>query len=526
MLPRLVTHLALAGLLLALAWLAQRSDGLGGRPLVVIWSEDPGDYDPQRTTHPVAESIFRHVCEPLFYRDQDGSVRGLLAEDEIEYGGDGRRFTVRLRPGIVFHNGLPLDAAAVQRSFERLQRLGASPLLNDLRDVTVLAQPDGQSVTFLLPEPDYEFARLVLTSPYAAIVFCQPGGAGEPAFVVGTGPYRFEPSLYRPGQSLTLVRNPEYRWPPAHFANRGAAHILQLCFIFEATRDSRLDALLDSRGCVLSLSQEDLATVSALQRFRLYEATGGVTYLGLNLQRPRWQDVRARQAVALAMDKAALANLGPFLVADTPLAPGAVGYDPRAAAFGYGYEPGRSRALLAQAGFDTRAEVVLLIPESQTYRQLASVVQGQLQAIGLGVRIREVPRADILDKRQDFDLLLFDYAWNDYTALGIFLGPGPRNLLGYPSGDVADLVARARATADLERRQEFVLGAQRIVLQQAIWQPLLVRRITFAVDSACVCGELPSPEGELLFHDADTNVWRHRPRGPSSWKIMNPHRLS
>lgn len=139
---------------------------------------------------------------------------------------------------------------------------------------------------------------------------------------------------------------------------------------------------------------------------------------------------------------------------------------------------------------------------------LATAVQQQLGAVGLGVRIREVPRADILDKRQDFDLLLFDYAWNDYTALGIFLGPGPRNLLGYPSGDVARLVAQARATADLDRRQALVLAAQRTVLEQAIWQPLLVRRITFAVDSTCACGELPSPEGELLFHDADTNVRR------------------
>lgn len=47
--------------------------------------------------------------------------------------------TVRLRPGITFHDGTLLDAGAVQASFERLQRLGVSPLLNDLRDGTVTA---------------------------------------------------------------------------------------------------------------------------------------------------------------------------------------------------------------------------------------------------------------------------------------------------------------------------------------------------------------------------------------------------
>jgi ABC-type transport system substrate-binding protein len=109
-----------------------------------------------------------------------------------------------------------------------------------------------------------------------------------------------------------------------------------------------------------------------------------------------------------------------------------------------------------------------------------------------------------LTQRQDFDLLLFDYAWGDYTALGIFLGPGPRNLLNYPGGDVAGLVRKARTTADPDKRQQFVLEAQRLVLEQALWQPLLVRRITFAVDGACVEGVRQSPEGQLLFHDADT----------------------
>ena len=513
-LPRTWSHklaipVTLVWLLATLGWIVARSAGLGGRPLVIVWGHDPGEYDPHHTSHPIAQSVFHHVCEPLFYEDFDGAVRGLLVEDEIEYGDNGRRLTIRLRLGITFHDGTRLDARAVQASFERLQRLGVSPLANDLRDVTVTAQPDGRSVVFTLPEPDYEFVRLVLSNPYAAIVSPRTSDAAEPRFVACTGPYRFAPSLYRPNQSLALVRYPDYRWPPAYFANRGAAYISQIRFVFEAERADRLDYLLNDEGCVLSLSRGQVAPVVTLPRFRLYEASGGVTYLGFNFQRPRWQDARVRRAVALALDKTALAELGPFLVADTPLAPNATGYDLRAAAFGYGYDPDRSRALLAQAGFDADAEVVLLIPESNTYRELVTAVRQQLQAVGLGrVRVREVPRADILTQRQDFDLLLFDYAWGDYTALGIFLGPGPRNLLNYPGGDIAGLVWKARTAADPDQCRQFVLEAQRTVLEQALWQPLLVRRITFAVDETCVRGERQSPGGELLFHDADTDLSR------------------
>jgi len=506
---KLVIPITFAWLLIALGWMVSHMDGLGGRPLVIIWSHDPGDYDPHCTSHPIAQSVFHYVCEPLLYEDFDGVVRGLLAEDEIEYGDNGRHVAIRLRSGITFHDGTRLDARAVQASFERLQRLGTSPLLNDLRGVSVTAQPDGRSVVFTLPEPDYEFARLVLSSPYAVIVSPRASDAVESGFVACTGPYRFAPDLYRPGQSLTLVRNSEYRWPPAYFVNRGTAYIPQIRFLFEAGRAKRLDLLVSGEGCVLSLSREHLTQVATLPRFRLYEALGGVTFLGFNFQRPRWQDVRVRQAVALALDKTELAELGSFLVADTPLAPNAIGYDPHVAAFGYSYDPDRSQALLAQAGFDADAEVMLLTPESNTYRELAAAVQQQLAAVGLQVRIREVPRRDILTRRQDFDLLLFDYAWGDYTALGIFLGPGPRNLLNYPGGDVAGLVRKARTTADHDQRRQFVLEAQRIVLEQALWQPLLVRRVTFAVDGTCVQDERQSPYGELFFHDADTRLYRH-----------------
>jgi ABC-type transport system substrate-binding protein len=206
----------------------------------------------------------------------------------------------------------------------------------------------------------------------------------------------------------------------------------------------------------------------------------------------------------MAIDKAALAERGPFEVARTPLAPNALGYDSRAAAFGYSYAPHRSHELLTQAGFDANIPVVLLLPVSDTYHELGDLVRNQLEAVGLKVQIREATRTEILTERQNFDLLLFDYAWSDYTALGIFLGPGPRNLLGYPGGDVSALIEEAHTLNDPAQRQQRVLEAQQIVLEQAIEHPLLLRRITIAVDGTCVRGERQVPAGQLLFHDGKT----------------------
>ena len=129
-LPGLALPATLLWTLAALLWFVAQVDDVGGRPLTALWGADPGVYDPQRTSNPVAADVFRHVCDPLFYEDESGIVCGLLAQDEWRISDDGRQVTVVLRPGITFHDGAPLDAAAVQRSFERLQRLGASPLRN------------------------------------------------------------------------------------------------------------------------------------------------------------------------------------------------------------------------------------------------------------------------------------------------------------------------------------------------------------------------------------------------------------
>ncbi|MCB0206961.1 MAG: hypothetical protein KDH89_19255, partial [Anaerolineae bacterium] len=220
--PRqLIAILTLVWLMFTLGWLVARSDGMGGRPLVIVWGSDPGAYDPHRTSNPVAQDVFRHVCQPLFYEDESGTVRGLLAEDAFQYSNDGRQLSVSLRPGITFHDGAVLSAEAVQSSFERLQRMSVSPLLADLRGVTVTAQPDGRTVLFDLPSPDFDFVRLVLANPYAAIVSPLTQETDGPGFVACTGPYQFAASLYRPGHSLTLARYADYGWPPAMFDNRG-----------------------------------------------------------------------------------------------------------------------------------------------------------------------------------------------------------------------------------------------------------------------------------------------------------------
>jgi peptide/nickel transport system substrate-binding protein len=483
----------------ALWWLAS-VQAIDGRPLVVVWNDDPEVYDPQATSHPVSESVFRHACEPLYTEGAPGQLNPVVASGPPVFSDDGLRVSVPLRADRRFHSGAPVDADAVAGSFERIKRLGISPLAGQLRSVETVADGGGvNAVTFHMLEPDFEFPRLVLSSSYAAVVNPAAGDSAVPGGALPdcTGAYAFKQELYRPDKELTLVR-----------VRGDGVRFLTFRFIAEAA--DRFDALVNGSACVLSVDGEEAARLAEIGGFELFDAIGGVTFVGFNMQKPRWQDRRLRAAFSHAIDKQGLAGDGPFFLAHTPLSPSAVGYDPAVATSELEFDPERAALYLDESGFDDRVGVTILVPESRTYSAIAERLVEQLRRIGVtNVNQRTVSREDILTRRQDFDLLLFDYAWGDYTALAIFLGQGPRNLLGYAGGDLVELLSRAQRTADPVLRAELIATAQRSVLEQALWQPALVRRIVFAVNTQCVTGVTQGLFGELDFDAASTGGSMH-----------------
>ena len=485
------------------AWFVFHIADLGGRPLTIAWGFDPAVYDPQRTSNPVAYEVFRHVCEPLFWEDQSGDLRGWLAEDDVAYSEDDRQLIIRLRPDIYFHDGEPLTPAAVVQSFRRLQTLQASPLTPLLDGVQFEALDDERSVRITLPIPDYEYPRRVLANAYSGIL--SPRTTPETRFVACTGPYQFDQERYKPNQSITLPRFASYH----HMLPEGdkpiKVRIPEVEILFEADAEQRLRQLENGRICVLSLDDPaEAAQLESEERFHTYNAWGGITYLGFNFLSPTWQNTDARRAVAQAVDSQALAISDAFVSADTIFTPPANGYNERAAAYRIPYNPAQSAALLSDLSPLQARRITLSAADSPIHRRFAQEIQGQLHAVGIDVTVQAVPYAEIIAGRHAYDLLLFDYAWWDYTAVAAFLGPGPRNLLAYPESDAAELIFHALGTADAQARQDVLLQLQKLIADKVIWKPLVMRRLSVVVDGRCVQGEITTRFGELYFHTAAT----------------------
>src|SRR5206468_3917899 len=165
--------------------------------LVVGLTADPVSLDPHRASDLVSAAVVSNVCEPLVRYRPDGSrPEAALATSWATT--DNRTWTFTLRQGVRFHDGAPLDAAAVVGNLEDLRRRRGFP---------GRAVPAGPFVvTVTLDQPN---AALLATLSQAFYALQSPRQMGSRPSrpMVGTGPFRLASA--QPGR-IELVANPDY----------------------------------------------------------------------------------------------------------------------------------------------------------------------------------------------------------------------------------------------------------------------------------------------------------------------------
>lgn len=274
---------------------------------------------------------------------------------------DARRFRFRLRPGIRFHDGAPLDAEAVVLNYARVCDPASemfSPEAADLNRAAaeLIAQVravDPLTVEIALTQPSPEFLRYMtqedapgaqsLVSPLALKRF-GPDGCADRA--PGTGAFRFHRRFDTPhGSGVELLRNDDY-WG-------GRPRLSGIRFLPFPDLGDRVRALAEGRvDMAYSLEGADLEDLAA-QGFTMPDYHPPyIWYLVFNLRDPQMADIRVRRAIAHAIDRETLCeNLfpGAAVPASSMLPPGSPSHDLQAKD-AYPYDPDRARALLAEAG--------------------------------------------------------------------------------------------------------------------------------------------------------------------------------
>jgi len=431
------------------------------RDFVVLGTQlEPPGLDPTASASAaIGELTFPTIYETLIHLGPGGAVEPGLATS-WDVSADGLSYTLHLRPGVHFHDGSVMDADAVRFSLMRaIEPNSLNPqkaLLNAIGSVEII---DPLTVTLHLTRPSSSLLQVLGWS--AAAILSPNSAGGNGSHPVGTGPFRFE--AWRRGDSLSLVRNPDY-W--------GAQpHLARVIFRFIADPSAALDALMagDVDGFSAFPAPESMRRLAADSRFHVDIAPSEAkTIMSINNRQKPFDDVRVRQALSYAVDRQAIIDAAMFGYG-TPIgshfAPQDAGYVDLTDR--YPYDPTLARSLLAKAGYPNGFHATLKLPPLSYALRSGEIVAAELAKVGISVDIVSmewVPWLDQVFGHHDFDLTIVAHV--EPMDYGIYARDD--YYFGYAAPRFKTLVTAVDATQDPATRLHLLGDVQRMIADDAV----------------------------------------------------------
>lgn len=412
----------------------------------------------------IPQVLLYNVYEGLVKLDESGAIQPLLAES-WELSEDGTEYTFHLTDA-TFHNGKPLTADDVVFSINNvLTKDPEHPFKGTFAPIESVEAVDDKTVKITLSQFS---ANLLFFLTQGQGVILDEGSIGEIATnPVGTGPFMFDNQV--PGDSITLVKNPDYWGEPA----------LLDTVVFRYINDPNAlnNAMLAGDIDVLNgvSAPELLEAFSDEGQFTVYTGlTNGEVTLALNAANPPLDQLEVRQAISHAIDRQAVLDGAYFGYGEligshtTPLDPYYVDLNDV-----YPYDPEAAAALLAEAGVDGGTLRMVLPPVSYATRG-GEIIASQLGEVGFDVEIENVEWPVWLEDvftNQDYDLSIVAHV----EPRDLSQYANPEYYWAYDNADVAAMVAAADAEPDDAARDEIYKQIQEQITADAanVWPFLL-----------------------------------------------------
>lgn len=317
--------------------------------------------------------------------------------EQVEVSPDGLVYTIRLRPGLTFHDGSPLDAAAYKFSLEMVLKADSPghldtyiPWEDRFGGTLAIEAVDPLTLTLTLSQPavnlDYELSGLNYMAVNPAVVQADPEGWGRNPVGAGSGPFAFEEFV--PDQTVSYTRFDDY-W------EEGKPYLDRLIVLTLPEFGSRLLALSSGDIHVMPVQGGEIAEAERDPNVQIITGPpSSVHFLLFDHADPVVGLKAVRQAISQAIDREALvAELLPSsIVADNlAIMPGVAGR--RDDLTWYPTDPDGARQLLTEAGFADGIDVTLTY--SRTFPLpdttfLAQAIQAQLAEVGIRLTLEEV----------------------------------------------------------------------------------------------------------------------------------------
>lgn len=449
-------------------------------------AEDPDVLDPSLARTYVGRIVFASFCDKLFDIDENLNVVPQLALSHST-SADGKTVTIKLRPGVTFHDGEPFNAEAAKFSLDRHANLTGSFRKPELAAVDHVDVVDPLTINVVLKTP---YSPLIAQFTDRAGMMVSPKAVKEAGDKFGlhpvcAGPYKF---VERVQQDRIVFEKFKDYW------NKDNVRIDRVVFLPIVDSTVRLANL---KSGALELIERVLATdikdVRADNTLKLATALE-LGYQGLDInvdngaqaKNPLGQSAKVRQALNLAIDREALNQV----VFNGEFKPGNQWVSPENPYYQQAYpvpkrDVAKAKALLKEAGVTAPFDVDFMVPKGAETQAVAEVMQAMAAEIGINLKIRVTEFATSLKQAEQGNYQAYLLAWSgrtdpDGNTYIFFKCNAPQDSMGYCNAGVDKLLDEARVPSELGARKAIYEKLTKTIIEDAPKIYLYHRRILIA----------------------------------------------
>jgi peptide/nickel transport system substrate-binding protein len=457
----------LLGCFAVLALLVPAADAQSPKKtLVVALNQDPDILDPSLSRTYVGRIVYEHMCEKLYELDENLKIFPQLAAELPVFSDGGKTVTIKLRSGVKFNDGTPMNAEAVRYSIDRHLTMKGSARRSELELVTAIEVVDPMTVRLRLKAP---FSPILATLADRAGMPVSPAQAKKLDDKFGTapicvGPWKF---VERVPQDRIVLEKSEHYFDPSQ------AKFDRIVFRIIADDNVRLANLRSGDIDMMHLvAPTDAASLKKEGRFELSSVTGlhyqsltinlhnknGKNTPPVDLGTPMANDPRVREALDLSIDREALNQVawdGQYTPGCTPVSPVSPFYDKGRKC--PTRDIAKAKKLLADAGLANGYSFELTIVNDPQQRRLGEIIQGMAKEAGFNINLRPSEFASALKDDDDGKLQVFLVGWSgrvdpDGNIHQFHTCGGSLNTTGACDKDIDGLLNKAREVSDQAQR--------------------------------------------------------------------------
>jgi peptide/nickel transport system substrate-binding protein len=394
------------------------------RSAIPAGATDPGTQVPQV-----------QIYEGLVTWREDGSVAPMLAADLPTVSPDGLVYTFKLREGLTFHDGTPVTAQAVVRTWEYYLDPKNSWVCRNYFNgagTVKIAGVEAKSATevvFRLASPSKVLlTQMARTDCMESAIMAESmvTGGQRPATPIGTGPFKV--TSIRLGQDITLAKFANYKprsEKPDGFAGRKEALVDKIVLMIIPDPASANAALVAGNIDVWPRIELNYAkALAATPGLKVDSAaTPSIYTLAFQTAKGPLQNASLRQAINYAIDRKGMtaALTESRATPSSSIIPASSQFYAAAAKDGFDYDPAKAASLLKQSGYKGEPVRITTNKNYPMMYETGVMIQGYLQAVGINATLEVNDFATQFSKYNtgNYDMMTWNYNPSFVPALVI-----------------------------------------------------------------------------------------------------------